>query len=206
MSKSLIKRLLVSLCIICSIGNTYSFCYSNSEDLKKNNFFQQRKFGFAYDCALTQQNLLYEYEMYKPQLFQLIYSFSLTKENKQNFWGVNILPQINSVVITNKFHESHDFEFGMNVEVSYNRVVGRSFLLFGAIGTGPHYISHDRGRQAGGFLFSDNFIAGCRFKVDDDQEFKIQLKFRHMSNANLKKPNWGINNFFIGISYLRNFK
>ncbi|OFX17477.1 MAG: hypothetical protein A2033_12145 [Bacteroidetes bacterium GWA2_31_9] len=187
------------------LGNAYSVNNSIHDSLKNDDFFQKKKLGFAYDFALTQQNLLYEYETYKPQLFQLIYSYSLTKENRKNFWGINIIPQINSVVITNKFHESHDFEFGTNVEVSFNHIVGKRVLFFVAIGTGPHYISHNRGRQAGGFLFSDNFIAGIRYKLDEDYEFKLHIKFRHMSNANLKLPNWGINNWMVGFTFLKNF-
>lgn len=206
MSKGLIKRLLISLCVIFFFKNSYGLNYLLYDSLKSGDFFLKKKYGFAYDFAITKQKMLYEYEYYKPQIFQLLYSIPLTKNIKRNFYSLNILPQINSVLITDKYREMHDFEFGTNVEVSFNHIVSNSFIVFGSIGTGPHFISHNRGRQAGGFIFSDNFIAGFRYKIDDEYEFKMHCKFRHLSNANLKKPNWGINNFLIGFTFLKSLK
>lgn len=206
MSKDLFKRLLISFYVIFLCESVFSINEMQFDSIHYSNFFQHRKFGFAYDFSLTQQHMLYEYEYYKPQVFQLVYSVPISKKLNRNYYSFNILPQINSVLITDKNREMHDYEFGTNFEISFNHVFSNSIAFFGTIGTGPHFISHNRGRQAGGFIFDDNLVAGFRFKLDDEYEFKLHFKFRHLSNANMKKPNWGINNYMIGLTFLKNLK
>ncbi|OFX51551.1 MAG: hypothetical protein A2046_15240 [Bacteroidetes bacterium GWA2_30_7] len=203
MRTHIIIRLVIGLSLLFFFEEVFSINKSKNDSLCNIDYFRQKKLGFTYDFAITSENMLYEYETYKPQLFQIVYSIPLSKKLKRKFYSINIIPQINSALVTNKFKEMYDFEFGTNFEFSYNYVVNQNIALFTAIGIGPHYISHDRGRQAGGFLFSDNFIVGLRYKFDDDTEIKLHFKFRHMSNANMKLPNWGINNFFIGGTFFK---
>lgn len=202
----MIRRLIISLCLLVLVDNTYSEILLLTKDtLKSNNFFQQKKYGFAYDFALNSENILYEYETYKPQVFQIVYLVPLSKKSKIIHYSICLLPQINSVRIIDKFKEMRDYEFGINIEFVCNHIINNNLAIYTSVGTGPHYISHDRGKQAGGFIFNDNFVAGFRYKLDDEYEFKLHFKFRHLSNANIKLPNWGINNYMIGMSLMKNF-
>ena len=66
-----------------------------------------------------------------------------------------------------------------------------------AIGTGPHYLSLESDIQAKGFIFSDNFEVAFYQKLKSRLGFSIKMRFRHLSNAGLKEPNIGIDNFFL---------
>jgi hypothetical protein len=70
--------------------------------------------------------------------------------------------------------------------------------LYAAIGSGPHYITVETDRQARGFIFSDNFELGSAYNFERiNTAFLLKFRFRHISNAGLKEPNGGIDNFFV---------
>ena len=74
------------------------------------------------------------------------------------------------------------------------------------LGSGPHFITAEVSRQANGFIFSDNLALGSFVKLSEKDLFlNLQFKIRHLSNAELKNPNAGINtwNVMVGLSKLR---
>ncbi len=142
------------------------------------------------------------------------YSISISKKAKKNhIFFFHLEPQWNLVKLkhqptlpdesgSNAFiGKIFQWETGLNGGFSYKYFFGDYDLLLG-IGAGPHYISLDSRKQAGGFIFSDNFFAGLGRKVNEDWNVNVQFRFRHLSNAGLKAPNLGIDNLIIlaGIS------
>jgi hypothetical protein len=100
-----------------------------------------------------------------------------------------------------------EFEAGVNVGLIYNLRLSKNLLLDAGISSGPHFISINTNLQARGFIFSDNLIFGFSKQFEGkktDWEFMVQTRFRHISNAGLKEPNTGIDNFilYFGISKL----
>ncbi len=91
-----------------------------------------------------------------------------------------------------------EFEFGLNGGIRYQVNLNRYFEVNAAIGSGPHFISLQTRLQAGGFIFSDNFELGFSFYLPAAKtSFNVKGRFRHISNAGLKRPNWGIDNLFL---------
>ncbi len=127
---------------------------------------------------------------------------SLNNPASKSRFGVYIEPQINPV-LTNR---PVDVEFGINAGFRYYYLASQNSVLYGMIGSGPHYITAEVNRQAKGFIFSDNAAIGLYQNIHSKNNLYLnfQYRFRHISNAGLKNPNGGINNsnFLIGISKL----
>ncbi len=137
---------------------------------------------------------------------KLIYNYSipLLKNDvcrKSNLF-LQFEPQFNPVIVTNS---KNAFEFGVNIGFLYHLSLNDKSMFFGGIGSGPHYISVETSLQANGFIFSDNFIIGYRQLINTKNsiEFNIQTRFRHISNAGIKEPNLGIDNFFLLIGIFK---
>ena len=91
-----------------------------------------------------------------------------------------------------------EFVFGLNGGIRYQVNLNRYFEVNAAIGSGPQFISLETRLQARGFIFSDNFELGFSFYLPAARtSFNIKGRFRHISNAGLKRPNWGIDNLFL---------
>ncbi len=92
------------------------------------------------------------------------------------------------------------YEAGINLNIFW-KILKRNnqTQLFLQAGTGPHFLDKDLSRQAGGWMFSNNFYLGYVFFHDQQFTPAVRLGFRHISNAETKLPNGGINTISIGI-------
>jgi len=115
----------------------------------------------------------------------------------QQFGKVGIYGEYQYTQAINLFN-NYDFEFGMNFGLRYLFPINPRTHFIASIGSGPHYITVETDRQASGFIFSDNFELNLRH-YSSQLRTTIQLagRFRHISNAGLKSPNGGIDNFFL---------
>ena len=106
-------------------------------------------------------------------------------KNHSGTLSVFLEPQINPVV-----NPSTDIELGIGVGLQYMHPIVGNLSAYALGSVGPHYISVATTKQANGFIFADTVGAGFYYR------------FRHMSNANLAKPNGGIdtNSGVIGYS------
>ena len=140
-------------------------------------------------------------EKYRPVYFiaDFAKSFNNSTAGKKMFLTWYLEPQFN-YVITDR---PHDFEIGTNIGLRNNIRFSNNFYFYQMMGSGPHYFSADVNRQATGFLFSDNWAIGTYNKLGKKSPLflNLQFRFRHLSNASLKKPNGGINtfNFLVGL-------
>ncbi len=109
-------------------------------------------------------------------------------------------PQYNRVQTVGKGKLS-DFEYGLNTGF---RLLHKTRFLdtYFQVSTGPHYISADfrNGEsnlmQRGSFIFANNLVWGFRKRVGPIN-IHAETRFRHISNANLKEPNGGVNSLII---------
>ena len=85
-----------------------------------------------------------------------------------------------------------NLEFGVGVGFKYAYPVGdaNSVYILGSVG--PHYITLISADQANGFIFADTIGIGMDFKISPGSAINIEYRFRHISNAGIKEPNYGI--------------
>ncbi|HWJ92723.1 MAG TPA: acyloxyacyl hydrolase [Flavisolibacter sp.] len=127
------------------------------------------------------------------------FSSSFKPPKKNDFVGWYFEPQFNFVHTLRPF----DYEFGANLGIRNYIRISPDFYLYQMLGSGPHYISAELDRQATGFIFSDNLAIGSFMGIGKKSLFlNLQFRMRHISNANLKLPNRGVNsyNFLVGFS------
>lgn len=136
---------------------------------------------------------------YKPLLLQANFRFPLIKNNGLHQATLYVTPQFNPVLPMPGYDGKFLFEGGVNLGIAYEYYIPNSVILFFGGGVGPHYINIETSKQANGFIFSDNVFAGVHHIVSSKLMLTYQAKWRHISNANLQKPNGGINNWFAGI-------
>ncbi len=149
---------------------------------------------------------------YHPILFAPRYAVSISKKRKQNhLFFFHAEPQVNLVMISRPKHAeaiendnmsfNPEWESGLNAGFDYHCYFRSCYLLLG-FGSGIHYISASIAKQANGFIFSDNFYAGLGKSLSNKVNATVKINFRHLSNAGLKEPNYGIDNIllFVGIA------
>jgi hypothetical protein len=135
------------------------------------------------------------------------YSRSFKAPKKKDFLAWYAEPQFNFVKGDSTKKASLDYEFGLNLGIRNYVKINDGFYFYQMLGSGPHYISAKVGRQASGFIFSDNLALGTLLRLNEKGLFlNFQYVQRHISNAGLKDPNGGVNsyNFVIGLSRLNN--
>jgi hypothetical protein len=140
--------------------------------------------------------------VYKVYFLVGDYSQSFSKPVKSDFLAWYAEPQFNLVKTLKP--NGPDLEFGLNLGIRNYIRINKGFYLYQMLGSGPHYITADLDRQATGFIFSDNLILGSLLLLNKNQMLNIQAGVRHISNANIKLPNRGVNTFVfrLGLSGL----
>ena len=98
---------------------------------------------------------------------------------------------------------SQEIGMGAGVIFSYNLVDDLLNTYF-LVSTGPHYSQKSPDRQVSGFMFNSNLDIGVIIYMQNNLSFDLRTGFRHLSNANLKIPNGGINNWIISFGILYN--
>ncbi len=166
--------------------------HAKSQETPKH-FFSEKGFKIgvsAYSITLP------EGQNYKPLLLIGNFGWELTKKEKKGKWWIMFEPQINPVFLDSKLKE---LEFGVNVAFRYKYKIGENSFFYSQLGSGPHFITIATDRQAHGFIFSDNLALGFSNKILGNWMLDTEFRIRHISNANVMKPNRGMNNLFIMI-------
>jgi hypothetical protein len=139
---------------------------------------------------------------YEPFYFSGDFSWSFTKVPKhRDFVAWYFEPQVNIV----RTQRPVDIEFGANLGIRNYIKANDGLYFYQMLGSGPHYISAEVKRQANGFIFSDNLAVGAFTRLNNKGLFlNLQFRIRHLSNAELKQPNGGINmwSVFVGLSHI----
>lgn len=151
------------------------------------------------DLAGLKMGVDYHYQVY---FFQFEYKYAILRKSN---WGVDFLayPQHNITRLKLRNNDSltvRGYEFGLNMGF----LIRRNFLedrlsVYASITSGPHYVSDAPARQIPGFIFSDCFNAGINARLSKQLYGDFRPGFRHISNAELRFPNGGVNSFTINI-------
>ncbi|HEX8548346.1 MAG TPA: acyloxyacyl hydrolase [Cytophagaceae bacterium] len=141
---------------------------------------------------------------YVPTFFIGHIGFSLTKKPNSNkgIFTFNLEPQLNPVFIRKAESSKTELEFGLNMGFQHIYPITKNIYSYILISAGPHFISVNTVRLARGFCFSDNLGAGLYVALNKSLRLNLGFRLRHLSNAELKSPNHGINtfNYHIGLS------
>ncbi len=147
--------------------------------------------------------LLPEGYAYRPLLLGGTLHIPVSETKKRFVYGVDFVPHVGFSVT-----EKMNFEFGMNLYLNGNLAISPNSLLSFNVGAGPHYIDLVTARQINGFIFSTNFLAAYKYRYRYENNFYEMALFsglRHISNAQLKTPNIGINNLIFGMTIAKMF-
>ena len=185
---------LVILVHLSIISNSYA---QGEEPVKK-----QHKIGFNYGYG-SQFAINVNYT-YKVRLFQLQYYYPLlTRKNVSLEFTSQ--PQFNLSYYNDTPNSAtfyRGYEFGLNEGFLARRYfLKKSMSLYSLLGTGPHYVSGVPERQTPGFIFADYLYLGTSIKVTKKAFLDFRAGIRHISNAKLRLPNGGINNFVTNIGF-----
>jgi hypothetical protein len=183
----------------------FSFLFNNvsfaelKSDLNQNDISIGFLYGFGFQCK-GNQHYHYNVNLLKAQLY---YNFYKVKN-----WDLDILlqPQYNITNFKYRFESNElikGYEYGVNIGLLLRRSFKNNrFRIYTFLSVGPHFISDAPTRQSNGFIFSDNFSIGINLRLKDNLYFDFRPIYRHISNANLKIPNGGINNLIISSGFM----
>jgi len=185
------ERLLIIVVLLLLIASTRSF--AKSPYIAEEGFLSGYGNGQVGEC----------HNSYRPIL--LIYHIGLDAHkllpsvipDTQERLTVYLEPQYNSVI-----HPGGNYEFGLGfgLEYRFNIIKGITdgYIL---AGSGFHYISYDSRCQSSGFNFNDNLGAGFYIYITRISAINLGFRFRHISNADTRMPNKGINSFLFMLGY-----
>lgn len=161
-----------------------------------------QKIGFNYGYG-SQFTLNVNYA-YRAHLFQLQYYSPIFSRN--NFALEMVAqPQYNLTSFNNtapKIFNNRGYELGFNLGIlARKHFLEKSGSLYILVSSGPHYVSGVPSRQAKGFIFSDNILCGITIKTGSSTWLDFRNGIRHISNASVKQPNAGINNFVTSVGF-----
>jgi hypothetical protein len=120
----------------------------------------------------------------------------------------SIMPQINkklSIYLEPQYNivtnYSDNYEVGVGFGLEYRFKLVKNLDGYVMAGSGIHYISYHSKYQSAGLNFNDNLGYGVYIFTTKKSAINIGLRFRHISNAGLNKPNKGINSFITTLGY-----
>jgi hypothetical protein len=99
------------------------------------------------------------------------------------------------------FNKENGVEFGVGVGLKYAYPIGDSYSVYILGSVGPHFITLDSQDQFSGFIFNDTIGLGTAFNISPGSAINIECRLRHLSNAEIQKPNYGIENLIGLVGY-----
>ncbi len=106
-------------------------------------------------------------------------------------------PQFNPVLTPS------ESEVGLGIGLQYTYPLTELMAPYFLLVTGPHYISVDTTTQAEGYNFASAAGVGLYISLAKNIALNCGYRYRHVSNAELRQPNGGINSHIglLGLSF-----
>ncbi len=168
------------------------FCWSSSSIAQ--NLTKEKHLELAFGYAIIKEKLPEGYS-YSPLFLTARLPILQFSSKKKAAFQLFVEPQFALDYPAQPFKKA--IEFGLNPGLQYFFPFSSKSGVAASVGIGPHYLSLATELQAKGFIFSDNFEIGYYQQLGERLGFSIKSRFRHLSNAGLKEPNIGIDNFFL---------
>ncbi len=87
----------------------------------------------------------------------------------------------------------NNVEFGLSMVLKWNPVQWYRIRPYLKGGTGPGYTTQHTNEQATQWNFFSFAGIGLEWDIDKGKSLLIEYRYRHFSNASIKKPNKGVN-------------
>lgn len=152
-----------------------------------------------------------DYE-YRIVFYKFQYNYTFLKGKSWSLEAVGLM-QFNTVKYLNKIIEdsfTNGYEFGINGGLALRKQILKDNLSFYLLlASGPHYISGAPSLQKQGFIFSNNIYFGIDVKIFKKVYLNFGPGLRHISNAETRHPNYGINSLLLNggiVINLQDFK
>jgi len=208
------KKIFIYSClfIFCMSICVFAADTENKKETTKDTFPYIREIGFMSGYAHSN---LQEKGSYKiiPAILRLGYSLDsvglgfcdlirpITDKLKMKPKGYTSL--VNEFNLNGVFAPNSNIEAGWSLLIKYSYPVTEKFHPYGIGGVGLAYITQHTREQSLQFGFTPQFGAGFSYFFKKNLALNVEYRRRHFSNANIKRPNGGINvnMFLIGISW-----
>jgi hypothetical protein len=99
------------------------------------------------------------------------------------------------------FNKQNGVEFGVGVGLKYAYPIGDLYSVYVLGSVGPHVMTLESQDQINGFIFNDTIGLGMNYMISPGTAIDVQCRLRHLSNAGIKEPNYGIENLIGLIGY-----
>jgi len=143
---------------------------------------------------------------YVPLLLGGYFHFPLIMTRKRINLAINIIPLVGVVPST----PGTDYEMGVDAFLELSIAISKKSIISVNIGSGPYFISVETEKQANGYIFSNYLLLAYKRRLALNREKTWEINFyggvRHISNARLKDPNFGIDSVIFGIGFGRLFE
>lgn len=106
-------------------------------------------------------------------------------------------PQFNLV-----FGQEFEIEGGVGIGLKYRYPVHEAVSVYGLVAAGPLFITARTVDQANGFNFSDTLGVGINVHIMPGAALDLGFRVRHVSNADIREPNCGIDTYFGTIGFM----
>jgi len=106
-------------------------------------------------------------------------------------------PQFNTVL----GHET-SIEAGASIGLKYRYPLSDALSVYGLVSTGFLFITKDTVDQADGFNFAHALGVGVNVRIMPGAAIDLGFRVRHVSNADLREPNCGIDTYFGTIGFM----
>lgn len=106
-------------------------------------------------------------------------------------------PQFNPV-----FGYDTSIEAGASIGLKYRYPLTNALSVYGLYSLGFLFLTADTVDQANGLNFANSVGAGINVKVMPGAALDLGFRFRHVSNADIREPNCGIDSYFGTIGFM----
>ncbi len=166
------------------------------------NTFIKQEADYTYENKILKFSNHFNLYRKNKHFFEILIepSYYRSKHQMINYWFIPHTVE-NGDELREKYMKLKSInEYVLNIGIIYRRNLNNNSSVFAVLNTGPMYIDTDTERLKKGFAFSDVFGLGYNYRIGNIS-LDAKCMFRHVSNANLQLPNFGLNavGFEIGV-------
>jgi len=197
MRRKLALALGVGLLALWGLGGSAAAAASGAEANRTESIIDQVEFIGGYGSASLPEGE-YQTLLLIVHLGKEIGHFIPALRGHRGKLSVFLEPQYNPVL-----KPASDSEFGLGVGIQYAYPLTDVISAYILGVTGPHNITVDTTHQASGFNFASAVGAGFYVYLTKNVAVNLGYRYRHISNADIRKPNDGIDSHIglMGIAY-----
>ena len=182
---------------VCSQDNATRFQWLRSGinfGYASQNTFLKQDSDYTYESKSVKFTNHFNFSRKRKHSWEILVepSYYRSKHQMLNYWFISHTVE-NGDELRAKFMRMKTInEYVLNLGVVYRRYLTSNSSVLVTLNTGPMYIDTETERLKKGFAFSDILSFGYNYRAKKIS-FEAKCVVRHVSNANLQMPNFGLN-------------